>query len=171
MSEVELTESLICSLSRDFEICREVKGHHPIYDQDVRVDLMCRAKPHLADSGFTDQWFGIECKWIEGLGGQTSKITRMVWQAITYAQSVFNINGVQINPAFVAFYTPDKLHPNIEDALRPLLALGLYGNIGRLFFYSDGNWGIKFAWSYARSTSQGFRVNKKQLPKKRAGSV
>jgi hypothetical protein len=38
----------------------------------------------------------------------------MVWQSITYAQSMFTIDGVPIRPAFVAVYTPDNLHSLIE---------------------------------------------------------
>ncbi len=93
MSETILTENLIKAIQDDFEILREVSGHHSIYNKNVRIDLMLKAKSHLQEAGFTDEWFGVECKWFDAIHGATSKVTRMVWQSITYAQSEFNING------------------------------------------------------------------------------
>lgn len=171
MSESLLTADLLPRLAADFEILREVRGVHPIEGDGVRIDLMARGKSHLVLSGFTDQWFGIECKWADRIGGTTSKTTRMVWQSITYAQSTFSIQGVSIRPAFVAVYTPDNLYSLIEQHLKHLLGLALYGNVGRLHFYRDGAWGIKFANIYARASTPGHYVNSSQLPKRRTGSV
>ena len=171
MSESLLTADLMHRLASDFELRREVRGVHPLDGDGVRIDLMARAKPHLIACGFTDQWFGIECKWADRIGGTTSKTTRMVWQSITYAQSTFTIDGASIRSAFVAVYTPDSLHSLIEQHLNYLLALGLYGNVGRLYFYRDGAWGIKFANIYARADSPRYYVNSSQLPKRRVGSV
>lgn len=114
MSESLLTAELIRRLTPDFELRREVRGTHHLNGDGVRIDLLARGKPHLVESGFTDQWFGIQCKWADRIGGTTSKTTRMVWQSITYAQSMFTIDGVPIRPAFVAVYTPDNLHSLIE---------------------------------------------------------
>lgn len=171
MSESLLTSDLKGRLAPDFEILSEVRGVHPIDGDGVRIDVMARAKAHLIESGFTDQWFGIECKWADRIGGTTSKTTRMMWQCITYAQSTFSINGISVRPAFVAVYTPDNLHALIEQHLKQLLALGLYGNVGRLYFYRDGAWGIKFANIYARANSTSHYINSSQLPKRRIGSV
>ena len=113
MSENELKKHLIEKICKDFEVLEEVSGYHPIYNQGVRIDLLARAKPHLIAKGFTDSWFGIECKWAEGILGQTSKITRMVWQTITYAQSTFIVNAEEITPRFVVVYTPDNLPSSI----------------------------------------------------------
>ncbi|MNP66182.1 hypothetical protein D3C76_1618580 [compost metagenome] len=95
----------------------------------------------------------------------------MAWQSITYAQSTFLVNGEYLAPSFVAVYTPDNLDKIIESHLKTLLSLGLYGNVGRLYFYRDQSWGIKFASIYARSNSNGFYVKHNQLPARRAGSV
>lgn len=171
MSESRLTADLIRRLAPDFEILREIRGVHPIDGEGVRIDLMARGRSHLVERGFTNQWFGIECKWADRIGGTTSKTTRMVWQSITYAQSRFGVNGTPVRPAFVAVYTPEDLHSLIERHLKHLLALGLYGNVGRLYFYRDGTWGIRFANIYARASQSGLYVNRSQLPKPRVGSV
>ncbi len=171
MNEEFIKNELISNLSNDFEFLEEVFGYHPIYKARLRIDILLRAKPHLIAKGFTDEWFGVECKWIDGIDGQTSKTTRLVWQSITYAQSTFVVNGNNITPRFVAVFTPDNLSPSIDRHLSTLLGLGLYGCVGRLYFYRDGAWGIKFASIYGRSTSDDYYVNQKQLPKLRAGSV
>ncbi|WP_286911955.1 MULTISPECIES: hypothetical protein [unclassified Pseudomonas] len=171
MSEAALISQLVNKIENDFEILREVPGHHPIYKKNVRIDLMLRARPHLQDAGFTNEWFGVECKWSDSIHGAMSKVTRMAWQSITYAQSTFIVNNEHIIPSFVAVYTPDNLGRIIESHLETLLSLGLYGNVGRLYFYRDQSWGIKFASIYARSDSNGFYVKRNQLPARRAGSV
>lgn len=171
MSETELTRQLIRGIEGDFEILREVAGCHPIYDASVRIDLMLRAKPHLQAAGFTSDWFGVECKWFDVIDGATSKATRMVWQSITYAQSTFLINGKKVTPSFVVVHIPGSIPRAIDEHLNSLLSLGHYGNVGRLYFYNDGFWGIKFDSIYARSNSEGFYLSKSKLPKRRAGSV
>ena len=171
MSEARLTEELIQAIEYDFDILREVTGHHPIYKKNVRIDLMLKAKPHLQAEGFTGEWFGVECKWSDTIHGATSKTTRLVWQSITYAQSTFNINGENITPSFIAVYTPRDLPSIIGKHLDRLLDLGLYGNVGRLYLYKDQSWGIKFAYIYARSNDSGYEIKESQLPARRAGSV
>lgn len=96
MSESLLIDDLIRRLTPDFELRREVRGIHQLEGKGVRIDLMARGKPHLVEWGFTDQWFEIECKWADRIGGTTSKTTRMVWQSITYAQSMSTIDGVSM---------------------------------------------------------------------------
>ncbi|MGX9759138.1 hypothetical protein [Pseudomonas shahriarae] len=171
MSEAALIDRLIKNIGHDFEIRREVPGYHPIYKKNVRIDLMLKARSHLQEAGFTNEWFGVECKWSDTVHGATSKVTRMAWQSITYAQSTFLIDGENLVPSFVAVYTPDNLDRRIETHLETLLSLGLYGNVGRLYFYKDLSWGIKFASIYARSSPNGFHMKHNQLPARRAGSV
>lgn len=171
MSEAALIDRLIKNIEHDFEILREVPGYHPIYKKNVRIDLMLKAKPHLQEAGFTNEWFGVECKWSDTVHGATSKFTRMAWQSITYAQSTFSVGGENLVPSFVAVYTPDNLDRTVDNHLEKLLSLGLYGNVGRLYLYKDLSWGIKFAYIYARSSPNGFHMKLNQLPARRAGSV
>jgi hypothetical protein len=170
LAESLLKEKILESLKGDFHILEEVPGHHPIYGKDVRIDLLLRAKNHLCNAGFTTDWFGVECKWISGVNGQTAKTTKAVWQSITYAQSEFIVSGQKIRPIFVALFTPE-LEPTIERHINSLFQLALYGNVAKMYFYRDGNWGIKFASIYARSENGSFYVSERQLPKYRAGSI
>jgi len=124
MSEALLTDELLLRLASDFEFKREVCGEHPISGNGVRIDLLAKGKAHLVELGFTDEWFGIECKWADRLSGTTSKTTRMVWQSITYAQSLFTVDGTLVRPKFVAVYTPDNLHSLIEVHLKHLSPWG-----------------------------------------------
>ncbi|WP_422103162.1 hypothetical protein [Vreelandella sp.] len=171
MTEKSLKDNLIANLSKDFEVSEEVWGYHPIYEVHLRIDILLRAKPHLIAEGFTNEWFGVECKWVEGAIGQTSKTNRLVWQSITYAQSTFKIQGNSVRPRFVAVFTPDRLNSSIDRHLATLLGVGLYGCVGKLYFYRDGSWGIKFANIYGRSSPKGYYIKQNQLPKLRAGSV
>ncbi|AZZ90701.1 hypothetical protein EUZ85_08235 [Hahella sp. KA22] len=171
MDEEALTKDLISRISNDFEILREVDGFHQFYEQSVRIDLVLKAKPHLIEQGFTNEWFGIECKWVTGVLKQTSKTTRLVWQSITYAQSLFNINGSWEKLRFVAVYTPPHLESSIEANLTRLLELGHYGCVGRFHFYKHyQGWCIRFVKVYA-STNGELYISQPQLPKIRAGSV
>jgi hypothetical protein len=120
MTEQALKNKLIAKLSKDFEVLEEVTGYHPIYEARLRIDVLLRAKPHLVEEGFTGEWFGVECKWVEGINGQTSKTTRLVWQSITYAQSTFEIGSLKIRPCFVAVFTPNDLSPMIDRHLNAL---------------------------------------------------
>ena len=171
MNEENLKLKLLNKLSNDFYIHEEVEGKHALYNKEVRIDFLLKAKEHLISSGFTDQWFGVECKWIEGENKQTSKVTKLFWQSITYSQSEFVIKNEKINPLFVAVFVTEHLHPRIQSHFKSLSQLALYGNVGELFFYNDGHWGIKFTYNYARSDNNGFTINSKKIPKIRAGSL
>jgi hypothetical protein len=170
MSEDVLKANAIRRLSSHFDIREEVSGRHAFYDMNVRIDLMLKAKQPLVVKGFTSDWFGVECKWVSGLNGQTAKTTKVIWQSITYAQSVFKIDGADIVPRFIAVLTPD-LEPLIERHIATLFQLALYGCVAKLYFYKDGHWGIKFASIYARSNDDGYQVSERQLPQYRAGSI
>lgn len=171
MSEELLKRKIRTLLEKDFIVLEEVEGYHSIYEKSVRIDFMLKAKAHLVAQGFTNEWFGVECKWTSGVGGQTSKITRMFWQSITYAQAKYFIEGDSISPKFVAVFVPDKLDSSIEKHFKTLSQLALYGNVGELYFYRDGSWGIKFTYIYARSMEDGYQISENRLPKIRAGHV
>lgn len=171
MNEDSLKLKLESLLDKDFYLRKEVGGNHLIHDSPVRIDYLVKAKPHLVDAGFTPEWFGVECKWIEGVEGQTSKVSRLFWQGITYRQSRFFVDGETIIPSFVAVLVNDKLEPLIEKHFKAQAQLALYGHVGEILFYKDGNWGIKFTWLYARSFGNEFSINQAKLPKVRVGSI
>jgi hypothetical protein len=166
----ESLKAKIRALSPEFHVREEIRGRHALYDQNVRIDFMLKAREPLIQSGFTSNWFGVECKWITGINGQTAKTTKLIWQSITYAQSQFQVDGASVTPRFVALLTPD-MHASIESNVSAMLSLALYGCVARMYFYRDGSWGIKFASIYARSSAQGYYVSQRQLPNVRAGSI
>lgn len=170
MSEESLKNKIRANLEKDFHIIEEVSGNHPIYNKNVRIDMLLKAKEHLCLAGFVNEWFGVECKWVDGVHGQTAKTTKAIWQSITYAQSIFIVEGKPIKPCFVALFTPD-LELMIDQHISTLFQLALYGNVARMYFYRDGNWGIKFASIYARSNNENFQISERQLPKYRAGNI
>jgi hypothetical protein len=170
MSEDSLKTMARTRLKYDFHILEEVLGRHSIYEKEVRIDLLLKPKERLVAAGFVDEWFGVECKWVEGIHGQTAKATKAIWQSITYAQSVFTVENKPVKPCFVALLTPD-LAPPIATHISTLFQLALYGNVAKMYFYRDGSWGIKFAYIYARSDNGSYQINERQLPKYRAGSI
>ncbi|NJN47474.1 MAG: hypothetical protein HC808_14475 [Candidatus Competibacteraceae bacterium] len=91
MSEEILKSKAIQCLSKDFHMREEITGRHAFYNKNVRIDFMLKAKEPLIQHGFSSDWFGVECKWASGVNGQTAKTTKVIWQSITYAQSVFQI--------------------------------------------------------------------------------
>lgn len=169
MSEPLLKNKIRAELASDFEILEEVTGKHLISAETVRIDFMLRAKPHLLIRGFTNEWFGVECKWIEDNNGQTAKVTKTVWQSITYAQSAFFIENENVTPAFVLVNTPNNIEPRIEVILKSQLALALYGRVGRLEFYRDDYWVIKFAQIYYSSSNGDAKQS--LIPKNRVGNI
>lgn len=171
MSEADLKAQVHRNLGANFTLREEVRGHHAFYDKQVRADFLAYPTPALIEAGFRAEWFAIECKWAEGVAHQTSQTTRAVWQCLTYAQSHFETDGAQVVPTFVLLFTPDRLERLIERHLKSLLALAYYGNVGTLYFYRSGDWGIKFIDIYSRRHNGHFIVKANKLPRPRAGSV
>ena len=149
-----------------------MRGAHPVYGHGVRIDFLAQAKAHVQAAGFTDRWFGIEAKWIKGVGGQTAKTTKAIWQSITYAQASFHTEpDLEEIPEFVLLYLPDDLHQVIATHVNHCMQVALYASVGKLYFYQSGDWGMRFANIYAQSNGNTFRVNNSQLPKPRSGCI
>jgi len=128
MNENILKQTLRDLLKDDFMLKEEVRGVHLLEKHSVRIDFTAKAKPHLISEGFTDEWFGIECKWVSSGSGQTSKVTRLVYQAMSYADSVFFIGNGSVRLKFVTVFTPQDLYKTnrtVDDRLVTLLSLGL----------------------------------------------
>ena len=99
MSEEALKTGLRQALQSDFLIYEEVTGVNILTGKKVRADFVLKATDRLiVEQGFSPDWFAIEVKWVQGVNHQTSKITKAVWQSITYAQSKFSIGDLQIIP-------------------------------------------------------------------------
>ncbi len=179
MDEPKLKRLLQLGIEKDFDILPEVTGTNIVEHDEVRIDFMCYPKQHIIDAGFHPAWFGIEVKHIpqkddgSHTSGTTSKITRLFWQAISYAQSEFNIENQNIRPAFVLVHTNRIQSRGNQSLFRNLTALGLYGNVGVLDFFvgKRKGWMITFARYYAFHDNNGIEVYQQMLPKRRVGSI
>lgn len=88
--EDNLKRRVTKALATDFIILEEVPGASLVDQTNVRIDFLLYPKDYLIAEGFTQNWFGIEVKYIKGFWtGDTGKKAQLFWQAITYAQSIF----------------------------------------------------------------------------------
>lgn len=141
--ENDLKLLLIEKLSTDFELIPEVFGLHPIIrDKKMKIDFIARPKSHIIDQDFIDEWFGIEVKYISDtrIGRQLNKV---FWQAITYAQSTFNIGKPpsleKERPCFVfVFINTRAIITEHQERLSNLVSFCQYGNVGQLLLYANG---------------------------------
>lgn len=87
-SEEQLSAWLAKELSPCFDILIEVPGVGYIKREkrNVRLDFVIRAKKHLIDAGFTDQYLGIEVKYLNYVSGHgfIGKASKGVFQALSY---------------------------------------------------------------------------------------
>ncbi|MBN8656608.1 MAG: hypothetical protein J0M11_12800 [Anaerolineae bacterium] len=88
----------------DFMIHPDVRGEELLHHKKVVIDFMLYPMPHLIKAGFDPVWFGIEVKHF-GVAGETGKMSRFIWQSISYVQSKFQVDGKIANPAFVLGYS------------------------------------------------------------------
>ncbi|MEZ4590941.1 MAG: hypothetical protein R3D55_07335 [Chloroflexota bacterium] len=92
-------------LKDDFDLFPEVWGKNLVYpDKEVRIDYLLFPKPHLIEAGFDPVWFGVEIKHF-GKPGETGKLSRLIWQCITYVQSQFELDKKNIRPVFVLSFS------------------------------------------------------------------
>ncbi len=168
MNEEALKRQTVRLMSPDFVIHQEVLGIHIATNMPVRIDFLMKAKPHLIGRGFSGNWFGVENKWIAGSNGQTAKVTKAIWQSITYAESSFELSGQAIRPEFVLLNIPNKIDPRIEEIHANQMQLALYGRVGKLEFYRNDDWVIKFAQVYCTASSN---AKRSLIPKTRVGNI
>lgn len=75
-------------LSEHFDIYREVKGSGFVNRQkrNLRIDFVIKAKPKLIQHGFTDQYIGVEAKYLSPKEGKgfAGKSSSGVFQALSY---------------------------------------------------------------------------------------
>jgi hypothetical protein len=87
-------------VKNDFRVLADVVGQELVHQKKVRIDFMLYPNPHLVEAGFDPVWFGVEVKHF-GISGETGKMSRFLWQCVTYAQSVFQVDHTAVRPAFV----------------------------------------------------------------------
>jgi hypothetical protein len=149
-NETQLHEWFKENFSEHFEIYSEVDGYGYLNQEKrkVRIDFIIKAKPKLIEHGFTDQYFGVEAKYLspkEGKGFQ-GKSSRGVFQALSYwysgarwilpGQGEVELSSVLIfsNLSFSEeskslFDTMDSFYQTTWQAY---LSLANHGNVGEL---------------------------------------
>ena len=87
-SEEELTNWLRFELEPHFYILDEVPGVGYINGQEhrIRIDLILKPKQHLLEAGFTDQYIGVEVKFLDYASGKGfhGKSSKGIFQALSY---------------------------------------------------------------------------------------
>ncbi|EAQ65835.1 hypothetical protein MED121_01450 [Marinomonas sp. MED121] len=113
--EKELKSWFIGKFNRDFYIYEEVSGIHLAEGVNVRIDFVLYPRPHLIEEGFIDEPFGIEVKYFKQESGFTHKTSRGIWQAISYNDCLFNLNGHEFKIKFCLLFS--NLSFSAETAL------------------------------------------------------
>jgi hypothetical protein len=153
-------------LSPDFEIEEEVPGVHIIENVPVVVDFMLSAKTHLLERGFPAAKIPLE---IKQLSDESNKSVRAAWQAITYAQSMFQ--GVR--PPFVLLFPPVRYFYKLGEECEHIACLHSLlpkANVGQLGFRQNGEWEIYFAQDRFFSISKGMGPKAHLASKRYVGS-
>lgn len=164
--EPAVKAALRVRLARDFEIEEEVQGVHIIENVTVAVDFMLCAKEHLVERGFPAAKIPLE---IKQLSDESNKSVRAAWQAITYAQSVFQ--GVR--PPFVLLFPPVRYFYKRGEECEHIACLHSLlpkANVGQLGFLRNGEWEIYFAQDRFFSQSKGLGPKAHLASKRYVGS-
>ena len=116
LGEKELKIKCSNLLKNDFNIAENLCGFDMIYKKKVIIDFMIFPKEHLIENGFDPVWFGLEVKHF-GAPGQSGKMSRFLWQCVSYVQSEFNIDNRVIRPKCVLGFSDveESNHFNAES--------------------------------------------------------
>jgi len=151
--ESHLKDRVIKHLQDDFFLEEEAVGINLIENRHVRIDFLAYPKPKLVERGFLSAWFGIEVKHIATFGrpGSRGKKSKLLWQAMTYSQSVFELesspdNILKFRPEFTLVYAGQDDPDTFDDPeWHCLLNLAWYGRTGWLRLLPKSGWAILFA--------------------------
>jgi hypothetical protein len=181
IGEKLLKDELLKLLQDEFEIYSDVPGTSDFYNKKIFADFLLFPRPHLLENGFDPYWFGVEVKHFDKTG-DTGKLSRQYWQAITYKHAQFNINKNNITPKFFLCYSNfEKM--NLSNEYSPFqFWMGVentaaLGKVGRFEVYPNrmfkkvNGWGIKFAtsWYFTSKNSQ-YKRSKYNIDKVNAGN-
>lgn len=180
-SEDELKQWLDGWLERDFEVWREVRGRHLTEDARVQADYVLAPRAPLVDAGFKPGYFGLEVKYLPLVHGFSPKASRFVWQAVSYTDCSFDLDGKPVRlPRVLLFSNLSFEHelrqlrhlgsPRSNDRSKwdALVELANHANVGQLEILGDRDswrgWKISFAGgTYFSQTSNGSRLHNKVL--------
>jgi len=175
-NEFSLKREIAEILGNDFIIKDNAEGINPVEQTQVVIDSMLYPRQHLIERGFDASWIGLEVKFIKDFSSaDRGKKSHLLWQAITYAQSKFNVdeNTREIRPYFVVVYVGDFDFQNDEKGKEwwALLNLAQYGNVGwlRINKSPQAGWVIDFNGGRYYSQKLG-RGNLKLSQKRHVGT-
>lgn len=159
-SEIELRNWFENYFSADFYIRKEVRGQHLAENVEVRIDFLLKARPHLIHEGYDPALFGVEVKYFPPENDFTYKISRGIWQAISYNDCAFETkNGAQ-KPKYCLLFSNlsfqnelnllnDFYGQNDRLEWNAMLGVANHARVGRIVIDGDKNkfmgWSIKFA--------------------------
>lgn len=165
-SEEELTNWLLYELEPDFHILREAPGVGYINGQEknIRIDLIIKAKQHLLNAGFTEQFIGIEVKFLDYASGKGfhGKSSKGIFQALSYwySNAVWDVGADQpVNLAGVMLFSnlsfPEErthLFNSYDRYYRTLWraysSIASQANVGELIIKDYGNTRSGWAMEY-----------------------
>ncbi|TKK20885.1 hypothetical protein EcCFBP13530_10215 [Enterobacter cancerogenus] len=104
-SEPELKAWMSNFFKNDFYIYPEVTGIHNTEKVKVRIDYVLFPRKHLVDSGFEAMPFGIEVKYFNQVKDFAHKASRGVWQAISYNDCEFSLQGRNFKLKFCLLFS------------------------------------------------------------------
>lgn len=177
LEEDRLKHKLVQYISDDFLIRKEVRGVHLIGRTGVSIDFLLYPKQHLIDDGFDSEWIGLEAKYIKDFkNGDLGKKSKLVWQSITCAQPVFEVDGARVRPFFILMYVGEEDFSKDEFGERAavswgaLVNLAQYANVGWMITSPRYGWVIRFGGGtyYRNGRGQG---NVTLSSRNRVGSI
>jgi hypothetical protein len=162
-SEAQLKAWLDEWIEEDFDVTREVPGKHLVRATKVIADYIIAPKEHLIAKGFKPGPIGLEVKYLPLKGGFSPKASRFIWQAASYMDCEFTLNGVEVRLPRVLLFSNISFDGEREQ-LRgisgstlsndrakwtALLELANHANVGNLEIYGTRakrkGWRIAFA--------------------------
>lgn len=150
----------IQTLAIDFDMLEEVEGINIPEQCKVRMDYLLHPKPHLIKNGFDDVWFGVEVKSLKNQHDNWDfpKYKKLLWQCVTYRQSLFHASKQNIRPSFVLYYVGNDEYSGGGGfmLIREIETFVQLANVGRLKLASDGyiiSFGLSSYYSRKRGRS------------------
>lgn len=148
MTESDLKCAFVRDFGRDFIIHKEVPGVNAVEEKPVVVDFLIRPKQHLLDRQFDDAWIGVEVKHLKSY--KLSEVNALAWQALSYAQSRFNVESLEVRPMFVLMHANLSLNlqfakiNGMPDDSSGVISFIERGNVGWIEMDKRYQWRIGF---------------------------
>jgi len=181
-SEDELKRWLDGWIERYFDVWREVPGRHLTEGVGVKADYILAPKRPLVDAGFKAAPIGLEVKHLPLVNGFSPKASRFVWQAVSYTDCEFEVDGQATRPKQVLLFSNLSFEyelrelrhigePRSNDRSKwdALVELANHANVGQLEVLGQRSlwegWKVSFAGGtyFSFHAKRGFMLHDKNL--------